>query len=244
MPSTDVGFHTKRNQRGGRELNPDSTESLMFHHEEDNRGRSRDMVVALGASLALGAVAYAFASQRRRQILERPRDDAPRLARRYLPDEPRAVVGRTVTIGKPRDEVYRFYRDFSNLPSFMSNVKAIEELPDETTRWTIKAPLGTEVQLVTRIVADRAGEEIAWQSTEDSDIETSGHVTFKDAPANRGTEVEARIAYSPPAGELGRWVAKAFQREPGLQGRRELKRLKMLLEAGEVATSANRRADA
>lgn len=217
----------------------------MFYNDDDRRLRSRDIVVALGASMALGAVAYAaFASRRRRQILDRPRDDAPLLARKYLSDGPGAMVGRTVTINKPKDEVYRFYRDFSNLPSFMSNVEAIEELPDSLTRWTIKAPLGRKVELVTRITEDKPGELIAWESTDESDVTTSGHVSFKEAPANRGTEVEAFILYDPPTGELGRWVAKAFQREPNMQGRRELKRLKMLLETGEIATSANRRADA
>ena len=66
-------------------------------------------------------------------------------------------------------------------------------------------------------------------------------MTFRDAPGGRGTEVEAIIAYVPPAGELGRWVAKLFQAEPAIQGRRELKRFKMLMETGEIATSATRK---
>ena len=55
--------------------------------------------------------------------------------------------------------------------------------------------------------------------------------------------MEAIIAYNPPAGELGRWIAKLFQAEPALQGRRDLKRFKMLMETGEIATSANRKSD-
>ena len=66
-------------------------------------------------------------------------------------------------------------------------------------------------------------------------------MAFRDAPGGRGTEVEAIVAYVPPAGDLGRWVAKAFQAEPQAQGRRELKRLKMLLETGEIATNAMRK---
>ena len=60
-------------------------------------------------------------------------------------------------------------------------------------------------------------------------------MTFRDAPGGRGTEVEAIIAYKPPAGELGRIIAKLFQHEPEIQGRRELRRFKMLMETGEVA---------
>jgi uncharacterized membrane protein len=39
-------------------------------------------------------------------------------------------------------------------------------------------------------------------------------------------------------------VAKLFQAEPSLQGRRELKRFKMLMETGEIATNRNRNAAA
>ena len=52
--------------------------------------------------------------------------------------------------------------------------------------------------------------------------------------------VEAVVAYRPPMGELGRIVAKLFQAEPAIQARRDLKRLKMLLETGEIATNRNR----
>jgi uncharacterized membrane protein len=97
-------------------------------------------------------------------------------------------------------------------------------------------------QVETRIVEERAGELIAWRSTEASDIDTEGRVTFRDAPAGRGAEIEAIVAYRPPAGELGRWIAKLFQAEPSLQGRRELKRFKMLMETGEIATNRNRKA--
>ena len=92
-----------------------------------------------------------------------------------------------------------------------------------------------------RIIDDRENEQIAWRSTENSEVDTEGKVMFREAPAGRGTEVEALIAYVPPAGELGRWIAKVFQAEPAMQGRRELRRLKMLLETGEIATASNRK---
>ena len=104
-------------------------------------------------------------------------------------------------------------------------------------------PAGVDVRVDTEVVSDTPGAEIAWRSIESSQIDTEGKVSFRDAPGNRGTEVEAIIAYDPPAGELGRWIAKIFQAEPALQGRRDLKRFKMLMETGEIATSANRKSD-
>ena len=82
---------------------------------------------------------------------------------------------------------------------------------------------------------------IAWRSVEDSEIETSGEVRFEDAPGKRGTRVSLMMAYDPPAGALGRAVAKLFLREPQVQARHDLKRFKMLMETGEIATSARTR---
>lgn len=66
-------------------------------------------------------------------------------------------------------------------------------------------------------------------------------MTFRDAPAGRGTEVEAVVAYVPAGGEAGRLIARLFRLAPAMQGRRELRRFKMLMEAGEIATSRNRK---
>ncbi|MGR3321507.1 MAG: SRPBCC family protein, partial [Pseudooceanicola sp.] len=81
------------------------------------------------------------------------------------------------------------------------------------------------------------------RSGEGAEIDTEGKVMFRDAPGDRSTEVEAIVAYDPPAGEAGRLIAKLFQREPRVQGRREMKRFKMFMETGEVATARNRPSD-
>jgi uncharacterized membrane protein len=107
--------------------------------------------------------------------------------------------------------------------------------------WTIRAPAGRTVEVETEIVREQEGELIAWRSVPGSQIDTEGRVSFKDAPGDRGTRVSVRVAYKPPAGELGRLVAKLFQREPEVQARHDLKRFKMLMEAGEIATSARRK---
>jgi uncharacterized membrane protein len=96
------------------------------------------------------------------------------------------------------------------------------------------------VTIDTRVVTDRADEEIAWQSVEGSQIEASGQILFRDAPADRGTEVEASIRYKPPMGEIGRMVASLTGTDAALKSRHALKRLKMFLETGEVARARNR----
>jgi uncharacterized membrane protein len=81
---------------------------------------------------------------------------------------------------------------------------------------------------------------IAWRSVEGSDIDTEGRVQFRDAPGDRGTEVELVIAYQPPFGRAGQAIAKLLQREPAIQARRDLRRFKMLMETGEIANSDRR----
>lgn len=165
-------------------------------------------------------------------------DSAPGRTSRNLRYGRYAVTGRTVTINRPRSELYAFWRDFENLAQVMENVESVS-IDGDTMVWTICGPGGTSFRIRTRIIADRENEEIAWRSVIGSDIDTEGKVMFRDAPGDRGTEVEAVIAYVPPAGEAGRLIAKLFQREPRIQGRREMKRFKMLMETGEVATARN-----
>lgn len=152
-----------------------------------------------------------------------------------------AVAGKTVTISQPsRKELFRFWRDFSNLPAFMENLKSVEDLGGGRSRWTIRAPHGT-VTIESEIAMEQENELIAWRSVDGSDIETEGRVAFRDAPCDRGTHVELIIAYKPPLGRAGQTVAKLLQREPSIQARRDLRRFKSLMETGEIATSRNRR---
>lgn len=152
-----------------------------------------------------------------------------------------ARVRKSVTIHRSRQEIYDFWRDFRNLPQFMENLVSIADLPDGVTRWTVKGPGGTFVNVDSEILADQPGDRIQWRTIEGSEIHGEGTVEFRDAPGDRGTIVTARIAYDPPAGEVGRFIAKWSGREPEIQTYRELKRLKMLLETGEIATAQNRR---
>ena len=149
-----------------------------------------------------------------------------------------AVSVRAVTIGKPRDEVYAFWRDISNLAGVMENISRIDDLGGGRSHWVVHAPGGHTVEWDARITADEPGRRIAWESEEGADVMNRGAVEFRDAPAERGAEIHASIVYHPPAGPLGKVIAELFQQEPGQQAKRDLRRLKMLLETGEIATTA------
>jgi uncharacterized membrane protein len=144
---------------------------------------------------------------------------------------------RAAMINRPRRELYDYWSDITNLPSFMENVKSVEILESGRSQWTIAGPGGMEVELVSEITEDIPGERIAWTSSEGSDVDHEGWIEFKDNAFGRGTEVRLFISYDPPAGAIGKVVAKVMQREPRVQARRELRRFKQLMETGEVSTS-------
>lgn len=146
-----------------------------------------------------------------------------------------SVSQRSVTINRPRDELYAFFRDFGNLPRFMENIERVDVIDQTRSHWVVKAPAGRTVEWDSVISEESAPSSFAW--TSQGDIANSGRVEFRDA-GPRGTVVTAMVAYDPPGGTIGKLVAKLFQREPAIQARRDLRRLKQLMETGEVSTNA------
>ena len=154
-----------------------------------------------------------------------------------------SVASAVVTINRPREDLYAFWRNLSNIPTFMENVEAINTIDERRSHWQVKAPAGRMVEWDARLTEDIPNEILAWTSEPGADVENSGRVVFADA-GDRGTVVRATILYDPPAGVVGKIVAKMFQREPAIQVRRDLRRFKQLMETGEIATAANTRAAA
>lgn len=152
-----------------------------------------------------------------------------------------SLVARAVTIRKPVAEVFGYFRDFTKIPTFMENVVSIEMLDGKRSHWVVKAPAGKTVEWDARITEEVPNSLLAWTSEPGADVANSGRVEFRDA-GERGTVVTATIAYDPPAGVVGKIIAKMFQREPAIQARRDLRRFKQLMETGEIATGARNRA--
>jgi uncharacterized membrane protein len=146
-------------------------------------------------------------------------------------------IVRAVTIGRPREEVYGFWRDFTNLPRFMEHLESVEILDDRRSHWKSKGPAGSSVEWDAELTGDRPGELIAWRSLEGSEVANTGTVRFLDAPGGRGTEVRVSLTYAPPAGAIGTAVARLFGEDPGLQVTRDLGRFKQVMELGEVIWS-------
>jgi uncharacterized membrane protein len=164
--------------------------------------------------------------------LERQHGDAAVL------DAAKAIkVERTVTVGRPADELYRFWRSFENLPRVMDHLESVTVLDDRRSHWKAKAPAGTTVEWDAEIHNEVPNELIAWRSVNEASVPNAGSVHFRPAPGGRGTEVKVVLEYQPPAGKVGALVARLFGEEPDVQVREDLRRFKMMMETGEAATT-------
>ena len=212
-----------------------------------NRPSIMDSPSAQRAALGVGAVVAAvgaalfFARKKKADDMDDAMvSDAPPWTHKDKPEGSKGpLIGRSATINKSRQEVYARWRDFTRFPEFMDNVRSVEQIGQNQSRWTIEAPAGKTVELITETTHDVPGERIAWRSVEGSEITTAGEALFKDAAPGRGTLVQLVLTYDPPAGAVGKLIAKLFQREPYVQARRDLRRFKQLLETGEVTVNAS-----
>ena len=148
------------------------------------------------------------------------------------------LVDHCVTINRPVDEVYRFWRNFENLPRFMHHLLSVAVFDERRSHWVVRAPAGRTVEWDAEIVDEVVNERIAWRAVDSADVEHTGSVTFSRAPGDRGTEVRVMLHYAPPAGRLGTALAKAFGEAPAQQVARDLRTFKQVMEAGETPSVA------
>jgi len=138
-------------------------------------------------------------------------------------------VERSITVRRPMDEVYRFWRAFENLPRFMEHLEEVRPLGGGLYRWVARGPFGA-VTWDAEIIEEQVPWLISWQSIPGSQVGNAGSVRFSPAAAG-GTEVRVELAYKPPAGVLGAAVARLLGREPAIQVDADLRRFKEILEA-------------
>jgi uncharacterized membrane protein len=146
-------------------------------------------------------------------------------------------VRKSVTIGRTPSEIYEFWRNVENLPRFMEYLDSVRVLDERRSSWKAKGPAGSQYEWHAEITEDRPGELIAWRSLPPADGFNMGVVRFVPAPRDQGTEVHVELRYEPPAGALGAVFARLFGREPGQEVMSDLRRLKQVLEMGNVMRS-------
>jgi len=136
-------------------------------------------------------------------------------------------IERSVSMEEPAEKIYRFWRDFRNLPTIMPNVESVRVESPIRSHWVVKGPLGTTVEWDAEIINDKPNELIAWR-TEGSLVEHAGSVNFEATPDGT-TFVRVQLQYNPPGGELAHMVIALFGADPGARIDEDLGRLKEAL---------------
>lgn len=152
-----------------------------------------------------------------------------------VPGNKGVKVEKFVTVTRTPQEVYQFWRKLENLPRFFQNVERVEEIDHQRSRWTVKGPAGAKLEWMARILTDRPGELISWESLPGAEVQNAGSARFE--PAQGGTCVKVTLQYQPPAGVVGAAVAKIFGEAPDQQLEKDLATLKQLLETGNPAAT-------
>lgn len=126
--------------------------------------------------------------------------------------DPQAInITEHIVVNAPKDKVYAFWRQLSNLPKFMKHLKEVVELDEKVSLWTANTPGGlVDLNWNAEITREEVGEYLGWQSLEGSMIVNAGKVEFRDTLNGTGTELHIEIDYFPPAGSVGRGIASLF----------------------------------
>jgi uncharacterized membrane protein len=151
---------------------------------------------------------------------------------------PGVHITESFLIERAPEELYNFWRNFENFPQFMTHLESVKKIDDRRSHWIAKAPsiYGGKVEWDAEITAEEPNSRIAWRALPDSDVQHRGEVRFTRARGDRGTMVRVEMDYTPPAGQVGRWVAKLFGEEPEQQVRDDVRNFKRLMETDEVPT--------
>jgi uncharacterized membrane protein len=149
-----------------------------------------------------------------------------------LPDS--IDISESITVNKPKSEVYQFWRKLENLPRFMKHLSEVKELDSKRSFWKAPLPGGIgSIEWEAEILEERDNEMISWQSVPKSSVDNSGEVFFLDLPNKNGTIINATISYRPPAGNLGTAAAKLLNNVFEKMIRQDLKRFKEVIESDE-----------
>lgn len=146
-------------------------------------------------------------------------------------------VEASITVDRPAEELYAFWRDVTNAPRFMRRILAVRVLDERRSRWTAEGPRGRSWEWTSEITEDEPNRRIAWHSLPGSDLPNRGSVEF--APGDRPGETVVRqtVEFDPPGGVVGQAIAGALHEMPEEMVKEDLRRFKALMETGEVATA-------
>ncbi|HEY0551821.1 MAG TPA: SRPBCC family protein [Verrucomicrobiae bacterium] len=141
----------------------------------------------------------------------------------------------TLTINRPAEELFAFWRNFENLPRVMEHVESVQCLDERRSHWRARRSTTEQIEWTADVINERPNELIAWRTLEGSDVQHAGSIRFAAAPGGFGTEVKLAVEYETSG--FADMLAKLGRRSPAQQMREDLRHFKQLMEAGEIPTT-------
>ena len=129
-----------------------------------------------------------------------------------IPYEQGVKIERSITINKPRPEVFAYWRKLDNLPQFMKHLKSVKATGEKTSHWVVNGPAGKTVEWDAAIINEIKDELVAWRSLEGSTVQNAGSVHFTDAAAGRGTQLRVSLQYNPPGESWARGSPNCWEK--------------------------------
>ncbi len=192
----------------------------------------------IGPLMAIGGAALAYRALTNENPVEVVRGSARLRQMTGAPTQEGVFVTEAVTINRPVEELYAFWRNAENLPKVVPQVISVTDLGNRRYRWTVRGPLGSTFSWDSEIYDEVPNERLSWRSLPGAQAPNEGVVEFKKLPGKRGTVVQVDMHYIPPGGALGKWLVSRTAGDPMLWLREGLRRVKQQMEAGETPTTA------
>ena len=158
------------------------------------------------------------------------------MRRSWSPPSDVNTVEARIIVQRPVDRVFRFYRDFQNLSSFLGDVTAIEQIDPATFRWTVQGPLGIRAHWTVRVTEERPNELIRYETVTLPGLRTYWEIHF--GPGSEASETEVRELMKAPLGRLGRAALALIGKFPAEEVSSNLHRLKQVMETGRVTDTS------
>lgn len=134
-----------------------------------------------------------------------------------------------ITIRKPVEEVYTYWRQLENLAVVMSHIEEVEKVGDNEYRWTAVFN-EQEFTWNGRVTEDEKNRLIGWKSVDPSDVHHEGTIRFTSINEGKGTIMYVNFIYRPAKTKAGEFAAYLFMPVFERMVKKDLRRFKRLIE--------------
>jgi len=141
-------------------------------------------------------------------------------------------VHESIEVQAPLQDVFRYWSNFENFPSFMQNVEEVRMSGRDTSHWRVKGPLGKSVEFDARTTEMDPDRGIGWNTT-GGEVMTSGEARFEEVSPGL-TRIEVTMNYAdPPGGKVGEVAANLIS-NPERNLREDVENFARIVERGEL----------